>query len=63
MSLFAIKNSIGSIVDEIEAENADSALNIYRVKVELLPSDMVRIGYTAEPLKGPNNDSNTTRSY
>lgn len=55
MSLFVIKNSIGSIVDEIEAENAESALNIYRVKVELLPSDMVRIGYTAELLNGPKN--------
>jgi hypothetical protein len=50
MKTFAIKNSLGTIVDYLEAEDAESAMRIYRQKVDLSPSDIVRLNYTVELL-------------
>ena len=48
LTRFVIRNSIGSIVDQQEAEDAGMALARYAVKTGMCSPDLKAIGYRAE---------------
>ncbi len=48
---FLIKDSLGSVIDEITADTEEEALAMYANKAELLMSDIARLNITAENKK------------
>lgn len=51
LTRFVIRNSIGCIVDQLEAEDAVGALSCYAVKTGMCSPDLKALGYQAERAK------------